>query len=130
VEIDRPIGYTDVTYFQVLHTGITRKDQDGKLFAVRNAISREEMLKSAIVAAAYGVKKEKVLGSLEPGKYADLVVLDRDYLTVPVDDIPNLRVLFTMVGGKTIHLVPSLAREWGLQPAGAQVELGGPSANW
>ena len=130
VEIDRPIGYTDITYFQVLHTGITRKDQDGKIYAVKNAISREQMLKSAITFAAYGVKKENVIGSLEPGKFADIVVLDKDYLTIPVDDIPKLRVLMTMVSGKTIHMVPSLAREWGLQPTGAQVELGGPAAQW
>jgi len=57
-------------------------------------------------------------------------VMDRDYLTVPLDEIPKLRVLMTMVGGKIAHLVPSLAREWGLQPAGAQVELGGPPAQW
>jgi len=59
-----------------------------------------------------------------------LVVLDRDYLTIPVDDILNIRVLMTMVGGKPVHLVPSLAREWGIQPTGAQVELGGPAAQW
>ena len=70
------------------------------------------------------------LGSLEPGKWADLVVLNRDYLTVPVDEIPKLRVLMTMVGGKLVHLVPSLAREWSMEPTGAQVELGGAAARW
>ena len=58
------------------------------------------------------------------------MVLDRDYLTVPVDDIPKLRVLLTMVGGKIVHLVPSMAREIGRQPTGAQVELGGAAAQW
>lgn len=130
VEIDRPLGYTNLTYFQVLFAGITRKDQDGNVLAPQQAISREAMLKSATLWAAYGLKKEKVSGSLEPGKWADLVVIDRDYLTVPVEEIPKLRVLMTMVGGKIAHLVPSLAREWGLQPTGAQVELGGPAANW
>ena len=71
-----------------------------------------------------------MLGSIEPGKWADLAVLDRDYLTVPVDDIPKIRVMMTMVGGKVVHLVPSLARENGMQPTGAQVELGGPAAQW
>jgi predicted amidohydrolase YtcJ len=130
VEIDRPIGYTDLTYMHVLWIGITRKDLNGKVWAPNEAVSREAMLKFATLGGAVYAKKEDVLGSLEPGKWADLVVLDRDYLTVPVDDIPKLRVMMTMVGGKIIHLVPSMARENGLQPAGAQVELGGPAAQW
>lgn len=131
VEIDRALSeYTDLSYFNVLYSGITRKDQDGKVTAPQQGISREQMLKSATLFAAYGVKKEKLLGSLEPGKWADLLVLDKDYLTVPVDDIPKLHVLLTMVGGKPVHLAPSLAREWGIQPVGAQVEYGGPAAQW
>jgi len=59
-----------------------------------------------------------VPGTLEPGKFADFVVLDRDYLTVPEADIPNLNVLITVVGGKTIHLTQSLATEAGMQPVG------------
>ena len=58
------------------------------------------------------------------------MVLDRDYLTIPEDDIENIRVLMTVVGGKVRHLVPSLARKWGMQPVGSQVELGGPAAQW
>ena len=130
VEIDRPIGYTDLTYFTVLYAGITRKDQNGKVWGPRQAISREAMLKFASLGGAYYAKREDKLGSLEPGKWADLVVLDRDYLTIPVDDILNVRVMMTMVGGEVVHLVPSMAREIGMQPTGAQVELGGPAAQW
>ena len=131
VEIDRPLSeYTDLTYFHVLYSGITRKDQDGNIIAPQQAISREAMLKSATLFGAYGALREDVLGSLEQGKWADLVVIDKDYLTVPVDDILKLRVLMTMIAGKMVHLTPSLAREWGMQPTGAQIELGGPSAQW
>jgi predicted amidohydrolase YtcJ len=130
IEIDRPIGSTDLTYFHVLWIAITRKDQNGKVWAQNQAISREAALKFATMGGATYTKHEDVLGSLEAGKWADMIVLDKDYLTVPVDDIPKLRVLMTMVGGKIIHLVPSLAREWGGQPTGAQVELGGPAAQW
>lgn len=131
LEIVRPLSeYTDQTYFYVLYNGVARKDQDGNAIAPQQAVSREEMLKSATIFAAYGVKRENVLGSLEPGKWADLIVLDRDYLTVPVDDILKIRVLMTMVGGKTVPLIPSLAREWDMQPTGAQVELDGPASQW
>ena len=131
VEIDRPISeYTNLTYFHVLYSGITRKDQDGQVIAPQQAVSREAMLKAATLWAAYGVKREKMLGSLEPGKWADLIVLNRDYLTVPVEEIPQLLVLMTMVGGEMVHLVPSLSSEWGMEPTGAQVELGGRAAQW
>jgi len=131
VEIDRPLSeYTNLTYLNVLYSAITRKDWDGKVSAPQQAISREQMLKSATLFAAYGTMHEKVLGSLEPGKFADLIVMDKDYMTVPVDDIPKIHVLMTLLGGKPSHLAPSLAREWGMQPVGAQVELGGPAAQW
>ena len=131
VEIDRPISeYTNLTYFTVLYSGITRKDQDGNVIAPQQAVSREAMLKSATQFAAYDALREDVLGTLELGKWADLVVIDRDYLTVPVEEILKLKVLMTMVGGKFKHLAPSLAREWGVPPTGAQIDLGGPATNW
>ena len=130
VEIDRPIGYTNLTYFHILWIGITRKDYKGQTWGPNQAVSRGAMLKFATYGGAYYAKREDVLGSLEPGKWADLVVLDKDYMTIPVDDIPSIRAMMVMVGGKVIHLVPSMARENGMQPAGAQVELGGSAAQW
>ena len=130
MELDRAISSTNLTLFDIVYTGITRKDWDGTVLAPQQAIDRQSMLKSATLFGAYGVKKENITGSLERNKLADLVVLDRDYLTIPVDDIPKIRVLMTMVGGKIVHLVPSLARETGMQPTGAQVELGGNPAQW
>ncbi|MBI4465533.1 MAG: amidohydrolase family protein [Acidobacteria bacterium] len=130
VEIDRPLGYTNLTLFHVLYTGITRKDQDGKVWGPQQAVSREVMLKSATLSAAYYARGEDKLGSLKPGKLADLIVLDRDYLTIPVDDILKIHVLMTLVGGKIEHLAPSFARELGMQPIGVQMELGGPAAQW
>ena len=58
------------------------------------------------------------MGSLQPGKLADLIVLDRDYLTIAQDDIPQIKVLMTVVGGKTVHLLPQLAGEIGMAPVG------------
>jgi predicted amidohydrolase YtcJ len=49
------------------------------------------------------VFQEGNLGSLAPGKYADLLVLDRDYLTVPEDDIKDLKPVITMVGGRVVY---------------------------
>lgn len=131
IEIDKPIELSETNAFTALSWSITRKAQDGKAYAQQTqGISREAALKTATIWGAYYVLKEDVLGSLESGKFADFLVLDRDYLTVPEDQIENVRILMASVGGKAVHLVPSLARELGMQPTGAQVELGGPAANY
>jgi predicted amidohydrolase YtcJ len=62
-----------------------------------------EALRAVTAMAAYINFNEKKVGSLEPGKLADLVVLDRDYLTCPEDEIRHIKVLRTMVGGKTVY---------------------------
>ena len=128
-ETDRPLGTTkDFNVFDFIAWGITRKGPDGKVWAPSQRRPRELGLKSATTWGSYYVLREKQLGSLEPGKLADFLVLDRDYLTIPEEDIANIRVLLTVVGGKIIHLVPSVAREIGMQPTGAQIEFGGPGS--
>ena len=52
---------------------------------------------------AWFLKMEDRIGSIEPGKLADLAVLDRDYFTVPDAQIKNIRSVLTIVGGKTVH---------------------------
>jgi predicted amidohydrolase YtcJ len=65
-------------------------------------LTREEALIAHTRSNAYLFFQEKVLGSLEVGKQADLVVLDRDYMTVPVADIKDTRPTLTMVGGRVV----------------------------
>src|SRR3954466_12198161 len=69
----------------------------------RQTISREEALIAHTRSNAWFLFQEGNLGSLSPGKYADLVVLDRDYLSVPAADIQKLRPVMTMVGGKVVY---------------------------
>jgi len=49
------------------------------------------------------VFQENSLGSIQPGKLADLLVLDRDYLTIPPDQIKDIRPVMTMVGGRIVY---------------------------
>lgn len=65
-------------------------------------LTREQALRAATANCAWFVRLEGKVGSLEAGKYADLVVLSRDYFTVPVDDIRGLTSVLTMVGGKVV----------------------------
>ena len=52
---------------------------------------------------AYLVFQEDNLGSIQPGKLADMVVLDRDYLTVPADQIKDITPVMTLVGGRVVY---------------------------
>lgn len=62
-----------------------------------------EVLRSATIDSAYAQHREDVIGSLEVGKFADLIVLDRNVFTIPVEDIENVKVILTVIGGKTVY---------------------------
>ena len=70
---------------------------------LRQTVSREDALIAHTRKNSYFVFQEDNLGSIQPGKLADLVVLDRDYLTVPADDIHRIQPVMTMVGGRIVH---------------------------
>ena len=69
----------------------------------RQTITREEALIAHTRSNAFFLFQEGNLGSLAPGKYADLLVLDRDYLTVPAREIKDIKPLVTMIGGKVVY---------------------------
>jgi predicted amidohydrolase YtcJ len=66
-------------------------------------ISRALALRSITMNTSWEVHQESLTGSIEKGKLADLIVLDRNFMKVSEDDIPNIKVLFTMVGGKVVY---------------------------
>jgi predicted amidohydrolase YtcJ len=69
----------------------------------RQSIPRQEALIAHTRNNAWFVFQENNLGSIQPGKYADLVVLDRDYFTIPADRIKDIKPVMTMVGGKIVY---------------------------
>jgi predicted amidohydrolase YtcJ len=66
-------------------------------------LSREGVLRAATIDAAYELHADALTGSLEVGKLADLIVLDRNPLTVPAEEIAKVQVLETVVGGKVVY---------------------------
>jgi len=70
------------------------------VFFPAQRMSRMEALRSYTIQAAYAGFEEPIKGSLVAGKLADITVLSKDIMTIPEDDIPTTRVLYTIVGGK------------------------------
>jgi predicted amidohydrolase YtcJ len=88
--------------FTTLYFAVTGKMAGGAKVN-RQAIGREDALIAHTRKNAYLVFQENNLGSIQPGKLADLLVLDRDYLTVPADQIRNIKPVLTMVGGRIVY---------------------------
>jgi predicted amidohydrolase YtcJ len=88
--------------FTTLYFAVTGKMAGGAKVN-RQSISREDALIAHTRKNAYLVFQENNLGSIQRGKLADLVVLDRDYLTVPADQIRNIKPVMTMVGGRIVY---------------------------
>jgi len=82
---------------------VTRDTITGGVLGEDQRIRREEALRLSTINNAYLNFEEKVKGSLEPGKYADLVVLSDDIMTCPEQRIRDMSILATMVGGKIVY---------------------------
>ena len=90
--------------FLAMHTAITRKARwyNGTLHR-EEALTREQAIRFYTINNAFLLFRERQIGSLEPGKLADFVILDRDLLTCPVDDILGAQVRAAYLGGKRIY---------------------------
>jgi len=94
--------------FITLNYAVTGKMLSG-LKAMRQTISREDALIAYTRRNAFFVFQEDNLGALQPGKLADLVVLDRDYLTIPADQIKDIKPVLTMVDGRIVYDASAVA---------------------
>lgn len=82
------------------HASVTRLMANGNRFFPEQSMDRMEALRSYTIGCAYAVFEEDLLGTLTPGKLADLTILDRNPLTVDESELPNLQVEMTVVGGE------------------------------
>lgn len=113
---------TPSTYFDSAMFLLTRKAKDGTVVSPEEAVDRVTLMKMMTSWASEFVLKQDVLGTLEPGKWADFVVLNKDYFTVPEAEIAYLYPEMTVVGGKTTFLRTDLAAQLGRQPIGPQLK--------
>ena len=93
--------------FHGLYASVTRQGRDGEPeggWYADQALTRAEALHSFTLAAAYAARQDDRLGSLEPGKWADFIIIDRDYFTIPAAQIDDIVVLETWVGGEQAYV--------------------------
>jgi predicted amidohydrolase YtcJ len=86
-----------------MQAAITRRTQGGQVIGPAERISRADALRMTTINAAYMGFEEKKKGSIEVGKLADLAILTADVLTVPEDQIMNIKSYMTIVDGKVVH---------------------------
>ena len=98
---DAPVE--DVDPIRSYYASVTRRFDDGTEFFPEQRMTREEALRSYTIAAAYAAFEENIKGSITPGKLADIVVLSKDILTMPDDEIPETEVLYTIIGGEIVY---------------------------
>ncbi|MEM7111024.1 MAG: amidohydrolase [Chloroflexota bacterium] len=88
--------------FIAMYALVTRKNNLGQFVAADQAVSREEALRAYTSGGTWLTREEKLKGTIEIGKLADLAVLDRDYFAIPDEEIKEIEVTQTIVGGKTV----------------------------
>ncbi|MBV2246392.1 MAG: amidohydrolase [Lentimicrobium sp.] len=96
----------DISPIKTFYAAVARKDLNGfppKGFQKENALTREEALRSITIWAARSFFEEHRRGSLESGKNADFIILDRDIMTVAEAEIPKASVLYTYIDGEAVY---------------------------
>lgn len=96
---------SDVASYRPLDTiaaAVSRRTLAGRPIGADQALTVEEAIRAHTIEAAYAIGAEDRLGSIEPGKLADLVVLDEDPFAVPVERIPGIPVRMTLLAGERV----------------------------
>ncbi len=98
---DCPVTY--YSPFVQMYAAVTRKSSSGQVVGPEEAISVMDTIRVYTWNGAYLGKDEEKLGSLEPGKLADLIVIDKDILSIDPEEIKDIKVLKTIVDGKIVY---------------------------
>lgn len=100
----------DATVMQAIHQGVTMttfKGRQPEAWQSAQTVTVQEALEMLTINGAHAAHQENVIGSLKPGKYADIVILSANPLVIPTEDIPKIVVVLTMVGGDVKYCNPN-----------------------
>lgn len=101
---DTGIYLANINPFKAIYAAVSRKSDKG-LFEPEQAVTVSEAVRMWTIWAAESIGDSKVKGSVEPGKYADMVVLSQDIFSIPKENIKSTKPLKTIVGGKIVYEV-------------------------
>jgi predicted amidohydrolase YtcJ len=82
---------------------VTRKDFNGNVWGPQQRITVDQALMVATINGAYAAHEENLKGSITAGKLADFTMLEKDPHDVNPDEIKNIKIVRTVVGGKTVY---------------------------
>lgn len=100
----------EATVVQAIYQGVTRTTFAGRQpepWQFLQAVTVQEALEMLTINGAYAAHQENIIGSLKPGKYADIVILSGNPLAATIEQIPNIFVVMTMVGGEVRYCFPN-----------------------
>src|SRR5690606_34636603 len=98
---DAPVE--DVDPLASFYASVARRTADGPVFTPAPKMTRMEALESYTINNAYAAFEEEIKGSITPGKLADIVVLSKDIMTIPEEEILTTEVVYTIVGGEVLY---------------------------
>ena len=107
---------------------LTRANRKGVVVSPNERVDRNTLLKMMTIWPARFTLKEDVLGSLEPGKWADFMILNKDYFEGPPEAIAGIYPLTVAVAGKIIVLREEFAKEIGRNAVGPQIDFSRPAS--
>lgn len=110
---DFPIEHFNPLYG--FHAAVARVDKEGFPqggFQFENALSREEALRGMTIWAAYSCFQEKKRGSIEKGKDADFVILEKDIMEIPAEELRKVKTLRTVIAGETVFTNINNTKKW------------------
>jgi predicted amidohydrolase YtcJ len=96
-------GYMPVDVLRDIWTCVSRKSWNGAVISPEEAISVMDAIRVFTINAAYSGFEEDIKGSIEPGKLADLIVINEDILTIDTDKIKDIHVDYTIINGEIVY---------------------------
>ena len=101
IHLDTPV--TPMSPLQAAWSAVNRQTRSGKILGPEQRVTPLQAIRAITIDAAWQEHDEKIKGSIEPGKFADFVVLDQNPLTIDPMKIRDIPILETIVGGKSVY---------------------------